>query len=219
MTASIITCTHAATNSWTSTVVTAGDLILIHAYQGSTVATITASDNSSGGTNTYNQLGTGIYNAGGTTSLYVFYAVAKAAETLAITTTILGGGNDYGGYVTIIRGLNQTLSAVLDGYWISNDTTSSTSHTNAAGLTTYANDFGIASWFDNQGQTFTNGTGGYTQQINSGGEGIYYKSVSATGTYPHTISYGTANNQTSGHIVYFKLASATTYQPYWMMFT
>lgn len=68
----------------TGVVVQAGDLIIVatHAYATNNEVT-TLSDNAAGGSNTYTQSGTGGGSAA-TGSAHLFYAIAKASETLTI---------------------------------------------------------------------------------------------------------------------------------------
>ena len=65
--------------------VVAGDLIIVGTSNDSGSTTNSCSDNASGGTNTYSQVGTGY--AGGNCVVNIFYAIAKASETLTITCT------------------------------------------------------------------------------------------------------------------------------------
>jgi hypothetical protein len=96
--------------------VVAGDLIVItSARDGSSKAAVTVSDTASGGSNTYQQVGTGVIETVHYNGLFQNFAVAKATETLAISTSILGDSNDDGCIVHVISGTTGMLASVLDG--------------------------------------------------------------------------------------------------------
>ncbi|MCI4438061.1 MAG: hypothetical protein JHC33_14745 [Ignisphaera sp.] len=107
----------------TGVATTTNDLIIVYYQVDSTLNSVTIADNSSGGTNTYNQAGTGFdgktVNPAGdysNTSIHLFYAIAKGTETLTITITD-GTGTTYPCVVAhVVAGMNTTLGSVLDTY-------------------------------------------------------------------------------------------------------
>jgi hypothetical protein len=103
--------------------VTTGDLIIVLYQVDHALNTVTIADNSSGGTNTYNQCGSGFDgvtpNPNGDyagDSIHLFYAIAKGTETLTITITDASGTTNPAVTVHVVAGMNATLGTVLDTY-------------------------------------------------------------------------------------------------------
>lgn len=129
--------------------VVAGDLIIVGCTYNNSLQSTSCSDNASGGSNTYSQVGTGIDNsATGATSDkaagQVFYAIAKATETLTITVTSQA---DIGVIVHLVSGADQNIATVLDTYAAASISAASTSLTSSSISTAQSNEYLFAMWF------------------------------------------------------------------------
>lgn len=192
----------------TGVAVTVGDLIIV-AYrddgsktaQGWNIITTTCADTAAGGSNTYLEVGIGDYDGNATSNLHVFYAIAKATETIDITLTNASASVYAVTTVHVVSGALQDLNKVLDVYAFSRADASLTSHKTRDITTTNANDYIFV--FVNEDVTnsvnFTDGSGGlYTlrqtnNNYNQGGPSSSFdRIVSSVGTYNHTITASVA---------------------------
>jgi len=182
----------ATSNALSGISVVAGDLIIVAIAYGNSPITASCSDSASGGSNTYNAIGTtspAFYD----TSLNVFYAVAKNTETLAVTVTV-GSTSYQGTQVTVVQGCVGSLASVLDTYaWGTVEGSPVSSHTTGSITTTAANDimFTIAS------QNWAGGTGwsdssGFTSLINAEFMSVGTEIAASAGAYSDTFSFPTA---------------------------
>lgn len=186
-----------ATSTQTSVDVVAGDLIIVGYHYDDTLATTTISDTAGGGTNTYNQVGSGANDAT-SNSVHVFYAIAKATETLNITCARTGGNSPRSQILAhVVSGANQTLGSLIDGTPTSSLVTYSASpQTGGSITTTFANVYLFSYWSTfREAETMTNNTTGFTkagESITPYSQAAFYKIVSTTGTYNHSITYPSA---------------------------
>ena len=192
------------TNSIASISVVAGDLIIVgRVYGQEALATDVCSDNAAGGTNTYNLAET-ISSDYTVTNARVFYAIAKATETLTITCT----ARTYQYLVVhVVSGANQNLGSVLDVVATSYNSLNSNPYTTNTITTTNANDYLFSIW----GQGYAaitslteNGTG-FTAQA-SVGNALYTfdRIVSGTGTYSESVTYNASTSYSVNILVAFK---------------
>ena len=200
-------------NSIASVVVTAGDLIVVGSSSATTpVGVVTCSDNAGGGSNNYNEANS--LTGPGASSGHVFYAVAKASETLTVTVT---NETDTGLSVHVVRGANQTLASVLDQTNKSN-TAATSPITSAAITTTQADEYIFVLWFQETAPSALAESGtGFTEETEVTGHqhDTYDKIVSATGTYSDTVT--SAASPAFGNIIAsFKAAGATAAITAWI---
>lgn len=184
--------------------VVAGDLIIV-AYRddGSGGLNLTScADNASGGSNTYREAGIGNYISNTTGEIHLYYALAKATETLTITLTNVVTGSYYAVVtVHVVSGALQNLSNILDAYaYDIAEGSSTTAHTSASITTTNANDYIFTFWSQDATNSISlteNGTGFTKRQENTvwtvaGPSTSFDKIVSSTGTYSQTITSSAA---------------------------
>lgn len=195
-------------DSLASVVVVAGDLIIV-AFSSQAGGPSTCSDNAAGSSNTYNEA---IAQFVGTNKkAQMFYAVAKASETLTITCTTTTF--DDGLSVHVVSGADQTLANVLDQ---SNkvQTSAGTSHTGASITNLVADSYMIAFWFQEAVVlTCTENAQGFGKQTEVTGHqhATFDQIVSATGTYNDAITTNVSATQGMGNIIAsFKQAVAST---------
>ena len=173
--------------------VEAGDLIIV-AWSVETQTYPTCSDNASGGSNVYKEVGNGNYDVTSLRDVHLFYAIAKATETLTIT---VSGIFSYSTIcVHVVSGMLQSLDGILDTYSFSHNTTA-VAHTSTFVKTNNANDY-IFLWYSQDTATLTTGhteaSGGFTKQkehlsYTSGGPSASFdKIVSAVGVYKQSIT-------------------------------
>jgi hypothetical protein len=178
--------------------VNAGDLIVVTHTHDDNVDTTACADNSAGGSNTYNAVGTGTFYASGagTTHLKSFYAIAKASETLTISATTTS--TSYPSVsVVVIQGCKADLATVLDQYaYDAQEGAASTAHTSASITTTNADDIILCIWagdtassgITENGTGFTEMAGAIDSYTNGACTTALYKIVTATGTYSDTVT-------------------------------
>ena len=195
-------------NVQTGVAVTTGQLILVGFGYNAALASITCSDNSSGGTNTYNQIGTGLYVSPHTVSGHVFYAIAKGTETLTITCTTQGGNTIS---VHVITGNNTTLASVLDTSSTMAEGADGTTHTGNNITTGYANDYIFSFWFteNNTDSVTENGQSFVKESEMAGDASTFDRVVTATGTYHDAMTSSVANSY-GNFTAAFKAASGGT---------
>lgn len=180
--------------------VVAGDLIIACAstYNGG-IVTPECTDNAGGGSNVYSKItGTEIADVAKGYG-YIFYAIAKASETLTISVSNLSS-LDPGVSVHVAPGANQALSSVLDTSNTSQGTPSAGSISSASITTNHADDYIIVYWYE-QMESITateNGTSFVKQTEKSDHyHSSFDRIVSGTGTYHNSISvsssYGFGN--------------------------
>jgi hypothetical protein len=176
-------------NAQTGVAVVVGDLIVVgYTYGAAVDAACACTDNAAGGTNTYNQAGTGQAgpttdpSSGATTGANVFYAIAKASETLTITCTTK---NDAGISVHVVRDTRLTLADVLDDVQSSRETANSTLHT-AASVTASGPAYLFVLWFEENTSSALaeNGTN-FTERTEQSTHvhGTYDRCVTGAGSY------------------------------------
>jgi hypothetical protein len=200
---------YAPSNAQTGVVVVAGDLIIVgYSYNALSVAAVGCSDNASGGTNSYNEADNIAGNDGaGGVAAHVFYAIAKASETLTITCT---AESDNGIHVHVVSGNNQTLASVLDIANAAFDSGASTAHTSASVLTTNADDYLFVYWANENGwgDITENGTNFTRESVqNTHSSATFDRIVSSTNTYADTITL--VNSRTIASIICAFKAAAT----------
>ena len=176
-------------NAVASVSVVANDLIIVAYSYNTTLQSITVTDTASGGTNTYNQAGSGVQAVSGSNAAgHIFYAIAKATETVTITCT---AESDGGAIVHVVSGANSTLGSVLDVVNTKADSSSTNAPTSASITTTNANDYLIVHWFQEQSSaTLTENGTGFTKQKEFGGHynSTFDQIVSSTNSYSDTVS-------------------------------
>lgn len=188
--------------------VTAGDYIIVGLGFANSLATATCVDNASGGSNTYYQLGSGHFVANSGTTLYAFYAKAKATESLTVT---VGDGGDTCERlcVHVVTGIAST--SALDTYaWLTAEGALSTTHTGPSITTTNANDYLMTIWFNEvAGVTHTETGSGFTLQQQNNVMMTADRVVTSIGTYNDSITT-TSSTYENGMIIALKAATATT---------
>ena len=175
--------------------VVAGDLIVVgYTTTGTDDKNATCADNAGGGGNTYNQCGSGAFWTTAAVVISVFYAIAKATETLSVTITHALGNYPII-FVHVVSGADQTLSSVLDGYrFDAAEASTSTTHTSASITTTNANDYLFVLWSQDYGGPCTlteNGSGFTKQKEKTSGDPMgasFDRVVSSMDTYSDTIT-------------------------------
>lgn len=181
------------TATQTGVAVVAGDLIIV-AWSVETQTYGKPTDNASGGSNVYKEVGNGNYDDVSKRDVHLYYAIAKATETLTIT---VSGIFSYSTIcVHVVSGMLQSLDNVLDTYSFAHNSTS-LAHSSTFVKTTNANDY-IFLWYSQDFATLTTGhtesSGGFTKQkehldYNSGGPSASFdKIVSAIGVYRQNIT-------------------------------
>jgi hypothetical protein len=192
-------------NAQTGVAVVAGDLIIVCFSYNVDIATDNCSDNASGGTNIYSQVGSGATDTAVPSSGRMFFAIAKASETLTITVT---NRTDIGMSVHVVSGMTQILASVLDTY-NSSFTASGTGHTSSSITTANASDYLIVFWFQEatSAQLTENGTNFTirTDQSTAHYHATFDRSVTSTGTYQDTVTAG-ATSRWVNIIAAFKAA-------------
>ena len=123
--------------------VVAGDLIIV-AWRADAQNSVTCADNAAGGSNTYNEIGSGQYFSTTISDMHVFYAIAKATETLTITITTAAAAYSVI-TVHVVSGALADLDNVLDTYAFSTHATN-TQLSTATINTTNANDYIFVWW-------------------------------------------------------------------------
>lgn len=178
-----------STKIQSSVAVTAGDLIIVGLYQDGALVETSAADNAAGGSNTYAQIGTGIYVGGGSgCGIYVHYAIAKATETISITGTFAGTGYNLI-FVHVVSGAGQTLGTVLNTSNTKADATGATSHTSAAVTTTKADTYLFCFWGEAGGAyTISENGAGFTERQEDHGTATYDRIVAEVGTYSGAVT-------------------------------
>ncbi|MBI1754191.1 MAG: hypothetical protein HY014_10940, partial [Acidobacteria bacterium] len=147
-TATVRSATAFDTAKATGLYVVAGDLIVVTSARGAGLVPVTVTDNASGGSNSYAQVGSGLFESVHYNALFQHYAIAKGTGTLTITTSLLGDSYDDGCLVHVISGISGTLTTVLDGRSLVADAADATSHANAGATAANANDFILSVWCD-----------------------------------------------------------------------
>jgi hypothetical protein len=179
----------------------AGELIIVCFSYNNSAQAASCSDNAAGGTNTYNEVGssqtcdTGINISTG----HMFYAIAKATETITITVT---NETDAGIHAHVASGNNTTLAAVLDAFSKGVDSSATTAHTSTDIVTTNPDDYIIGFWFEeNTGSTLVENGTGFTNRTSQGSHVSFTfdRIVSSTGTYNEAVTSGW--NGIFGHII------------------
>jgi len=128
--------------------VVAGDLIVVTSARGAGLATVKVTDNASSGSNSYAQVGSGLFEAVHYNAMFQHFAIARTTGALTITTSLLGDSYDNGCLVHVISGVSGTLATALDGRSLVGDAADGTSHVNAGLTTSNANDFILSVWCD-----------------------------------------------------------------------
>lgn len=190
-------------NAQTGVAVVAGDLIIVGYVYNAALASITCSDNASGGTNTYSQVGTGYTETTSPTSAHVFYAIAKATETLTITCT---SKTDNGLSVHVVANMNQTLASVKDTSGSTSESSLSSSHDSGNITTTNASDYIFVLWASEWGvRTWTENGTGFTKETEQSGHShaTFDRVVSGTGIY-HDATTTNSSNYAVAIIAAFK---------------
>lgn len=143
--------------------VVAGDLIIV-AWRADDQNSVTCADNAVGGSNTYNEIGSGQYFSTTVSDMHVFYAIAKATETLTITITTAAAAYSVI-TVHVVSGALADLDNVLDTYAFSTHT-SNTQLSTATINTTNANDYIFVWWTEGAANNITvnEGNGLYTKR-------------------------------------------------------
>ena len=173
--------------------VVAGDLIIV-AWRADDQNSVTCADNAVGGSNTYNEIGSGQYFSTAVSDMHVFYAIAKATETLTITITTAAA---YYSVITVhvVSGALADLDNVLDTYAFSTHT-SNTQLSTATINTTNANDYIFIWWTEDAANNITvdEGNGLYTKRqentdYNIGGPSSSFdRIVSSRGAYSQNVN-------------------------------
>jgi hypothetical protein len=173
----------------TGVVVVVGDLICVWGSTETSTATLTVSDNAAGGTNAYSTAVTQTSSGGSTAIGKLFYAVAKASETLTIT---LGGtGTDLGISVHVVdMGGSISVGTVLDQ--ASGQQTAGTNTQDTPNITTtVADEYLMSAFFEEQaGSTQTENAQSFTKRTEENGHvhTTLDRIVSATGTYHDSVT-------------------------------
>ena len=143
--------------------VVAGDLIIV-AWRADAQNSVTCADNAVGGSNTYNEIGSGQYFSTASCDMHVFYAIAKATETLTITITTAAAAYSVI-TVHVVSGALADLANVLDTHAFSTHATN-TQLSTATINTTNANDYIFVWWAqDSQNNiSIDEGNGLYTKR-------------------------------------------------------
>ena len=143
--------------------VVAGDLIIV-AWRADAQNSVTCADNAAGGSNTYNEIGSGQYFSTASCDMHVFYAIAKATETLTITITTAAAAYSVI-TVHVVSGALADLANVLDTHAFSTHATN-TQLSTATINTTNANDYIFVWWAqDSQNNiSIDEGNGLYTKR-------------------------------------------------------
>ena len=197
-------------NSIASVSVVANDLIIVCASYNETLAAVSCSDNASGGTNAYSEVGTGLdHPAGleGDSSGHMFYAIAKATETLTVT---VSNHADAGMSVHVVSGNNTTLGSVLNTYNVKADTSEGTSHSSESITTDNANDYLICFWFqEHSASTHTENGTSFTirSEESTHAHATFDRIVTGKGTYSDAITTS-ASVRYGSIIAAFKAAAA-----------
>ena len=194
----------------TGVVVQTGDLIIVSIHTNGGLQTASCADSASGGTNTYSQVGSGVGQAaGGSNEQHVFYAKAKASETLTVTVTTSAGSPYI--WVQVVSGVSASLATVLDTYANYAETvTTITDHASANATPSTDNSYLFCQWGQNdQACTTTDVATGFS---NAGNQlyGItpYYKNVTSSGTY-YSSCRSTSASAFISILAVFKADSAT----------
>jgi hypothetical protein len=197
-------------NSQTGVSVVAGDLIYVaYSYNTTPVQSVTCSDDAAGGTNAYSTSITPITDGeANATTLHVFFAIAKATETLAITCT---AQSDNGIHVHVVSGMNQTLANILDVFSTKYSSVAGLNHVSSDVVTTNANDYIICFWAKEVSETWTeNGTNFVRETMQSGhSSATFDRGVTSTGTYNDAVTINNSNTATC-IIAAFKDAASTS---------
>lgn len=192
-------------NTQASVVVIAGDLIVVGMSYNAGLQTSTCTDNAAGGTNSYTRVpGTAI---GTTAASEVFYAIAKASETVTVTVSAQA---DVGLSVHVVSGNNQTLASVLD-------TSNTASVVGAASVyvgpnitTGNADDYLFSYWAqENNSDTYVSDSQSFTIQTNQFSthyHGTLDRVVAATGTYHDAVTLTLTAETYTTQILAFKAA-------------
>jgi hypothetical protein len=187
----------------TGVVVVANDLIIVGWRADADDVATSCADNAAGGSNTYNQLGTGQYYVTATGNMHIFYAIAKASETLTVTITASTAAYSVI-LVHVVSGNDTTLANVLDTYSFATHV-SNTAQTTAAITTTNANDYLFTWWSQDMvnATSITDVGGTFTKRQENtswtvGGPSTSFdKIVSATGTYSQSVTCSVSSAEVS----------------------
>ena len=182
--------------------VVAGDLIIV-AWRADGQNSVTCADNAVGGSNTYNEIGSGQYFSTASCDMHVFYAIAKATETLTITITTAAAAYSVI-TVHVVSGALADLANVLDTHAFSAheyNTQLSTATIN----TTNANDYIFIWWTEDAANNITveEGNGLYTKRqentdYNIGGPSSSFdRIVSSKGAYSQNVNLISASLEVS----------------------
>ena len=173
--------------------VVAGDLIIV-AWRADDQNSVTCADNAVGGSNTYNEIGSGQYFSTAVSDMHVFYAIAKATETLTITITTAAALYSVI-TVHVVSGALADLDNVLDTYAFSTHT-SNTQLSTATINTTNANDYIFIWWAEGAANNITvnEGNGLYTKRQENtdwyigGPSSSFDRIVSSRGAYSQNVN-------------------------------
>lgn len=173
--------------------VVAGDLIIV-AWRADAQNSVTCADNAAGGSNTYNEIGSGQYFSTASCDMHVFYAIAKATETLTITITTAAAAYSVI-TVHVVSGALADLANVLDTHAFSTHATN-TQLSTATINTTNANDYIFVWWAqDSQNNiSIDEGNGLYTKRQENtdyyigGPSSSFDRIVSSRGAYSQNVN-------------------------------
>lgn len=169
-----------------SVAVQAGDLILVGLYQDGALVTTSCADNAAGGSNAYTKVAEKNITDGAGCGVYLFWAKAKATETLTITGTM--GGSGYP--IIFAHVYSGTFGAnPLHAFQTKGETARSTSHTSASVTTTAAAALLFCLWGEPSGSgTIAENGAGFTERKEDHGTGTYDRIVSSAGTYADAVT-------------------------------
>ena len=201
--------------------VVAGDLIVVCYSSTNSLLTSTCADNDSGGSNTYNQVGTGIAGTG--IQVHMFYALAKATNASLTITVTASGASTNTIEVGVYSGPLATLASVLD-VSATKAGTSTTAQTSASITTTDPNDLILAFYGqDSASASLSADTQSFVtdKAISSDGANVFQylqrRIVSSTGTYQDAFTSSASVPYTSIIAAFKAAASSGSYDPSWMM--
>jgi hypothetical protein len=173
--------------------VTAGDLIIVaFRSDGTSLQTTTCSDNAAGGSNTYREVGSGVYISNATSTIHLFYAIAKATETIGLITITTGESGYTVVTVHVVANMDQNINTVLDSYSFgSAEGAAALNHTSNAIVTNFPNAYLFCFWTEDvtNSVVVTEGDTGFTKRQSNtdyytgGPSASLDKVVSETGTY------------------------------------
>ena len=196
----------------TSVPVVAGELIVVSWVDSKFLYSATCADNAGGGSNVYKEAGSGVEVAGSNSSAHVFYAIAKASETLTITVTPSLATVYPVIIVNRFSGCVSDINSVLDAVATKADIAAMSAHQSATVKTSTPESVLFALWSQNDVAAVTTPSGAFTKSNSDGGIITDYQIVSVAGEYSDAVTNTGGITHYDSLLVAFK-AIPTTYTP------